>query len=78
MISSHCSHIATRHGAYLFFLKNSFVNFKFSSSAVVIFACELIPAVAILFRTFPAKVAGKLEKILPPRKCRELFQAPFA
>jgi hypothetical protein len=46
MISSHYAHIATRHGAYLFLLKKlfSFVNFKFSSFAMVIFAYELIPA----------------------------------
>jgi hypothetical protein len=46
MISLHWSHIASRHGAYLFFLKNliSFENFKFSSFAMVLFACELIPA----------------------------------
>jgi hypothetical protein len=46
MISSHYSHISTQHRAYLFFLINSFSfgNFKFSSFAVVLFACELIPA----------------------------------
>jgi hypothetical protein len=46
MTLSHYSHIATRHGAYSFFKQNSFsfVNFKFSSFAVGIFACELIPA----------------------------------
>jgi hypothetical protein len=35
--------------------------------------------VARLFRTFPAKVAGKFEKILLLQKCRvkQLFQTPF-
>jgi hypothetical protein len=44
-IATH-THIATRHGAYLFFFQNLFlfVNFKFWSFAMVIFASELIPA----------------------------------
>jgi hypothetical protein len=35
--------------------------------------------VARLFQTFPAKVAGKFEKIRPLRQilCKATFQAPF-
>jgi hypothetical protein len=60
MISSHYSHISTRHGAYLFFFKNlfSFGNCKFLSFAVVLYACELIPAMGA-----PAASKDLLHKI---------------
>jgi hypothetical protein len=52
MISLHWSHIATQHGACLFFVKISFsfVNFKYLS----FFDCELIPAMGAPVAIFVA------------------------
>jgi hypothetical protein len=72
MISSHYSHIATLYGAYLFSLKNwfLFINVKFSSFAVVIFACELIPAVGA-----PAALPDCFEPL--PFKCLQFIPTIF-
>jgi hypothetical protein len=56
MISLHWSHIATRQGACLI-LKNlfSFINFKYLSFSIVLFACERIPAMGAPSAIFEGK-----------------------
>jgi hypothetical protein len=73
MILLHCSHISARHGACLFLFKNwfLFVNFKFLSFDVVLFACERIPAMGAPAAIFEAAWRN------PARGRREINEAEY-